>query len=300
MSAQTGQDMLAWMRDQAKITNQWAAEDRARDIGTFRPLQDQFIAEAQTWDSPERKAQAAAAATADVNIASRQQLGAMGREAASMGINPASGRYASARSKMGTDTALAGAGAANLARRQVMAEGDARRAQAINLGAGFAVNPGTSMGISNGAAQSGFSGAMQGHGQMANILNQDYQNRLQAWNANNQSTMGLFGGLGALAGAFFPSSKGYKKDKAPAKGNLEAVEKMPVEEWTYKDGIGDGGRHVGPYAEDFKAATGKGDGKSIPAQDMIGVTMGAVKELAQKVGRIEQAIGGMGVARKAA
>jgi hypothetical protein len=302
MSAETGQDMLEWMQSQAQTTNQWAVEDRARDINTFRPLQDRFIADAQTWDSQARQDQQAGAAVADVNIAARGQREAMGREAAAMGIDPRSGRFAQARGRMATDTSLASAGAANLSRRQVRMEGDGRRAQAINLGAGFAVNPGTSMGLSNGAGQAGGSAAMQGYGQMGSLLNQDYQNRMQEWNASNQSMMGMFGGLGALVG-LMPSSKDIKHDKAPSTGNLQALEKMPIEEWTYNDGAGDGGRHVGPYAEDFKAATGKGDGKSIPVQDMIGVTMGAVKELGAEVKALAAMVGGgkpMGAMRAAA
>lgn len=292
MSADTGRLMLEFMQTQAGITNQWAVDDRERDIEVFRPLQDRFIAEAQTWDSPERQNQQAAAAAADVNIAGRQQLGAMNREAAAMGIDPRSGRYAAARGRMGADLSLGAAGASNLARRQVRAEGDARRAQAINLGSGLAINPGTSMGLSNNATQAGFGGAMQGYGQMGSLLNSDYQNRLAAWNANNQSQMGLFGGLGALAGAFFPSSKEIKHDKTPSTGNLQKLEQMPVEDWTYNEGQGDGGRHTGPYAEDFAAATGKGDGKSIPVVDAIGITMGAVKELGAKVDMLAAKMGG--------
>ena len=282
MSAQTGQDMMAWMKDQAVITNKWAVDDRARDIEVFRPQQDQFIADAQAWDTPERQNQQAAAASADVNLTARQQTEAMGRDAAAMGIDPTSGRYAASRGRMATDTALGAAGAANLARRSVRMEGDARKAQAINLGAGFAVNPGNAMGISNAAGQSGFSGAMQGQGQMANILNQDYQARMQTYNANNASMMGVMSGIGSLAGAFM-SSKKIKHDKKPSGGNLDAVKAMPVEQWTYNPGSGDGGTHVGPYAEDFAKETGMGDGKSIDVISMMGVTMGAVKELAQKV-----------------
>ena len=75
-----------------------------------------------------------------------------------MGIDPRSGRYATAEAKAGTDLALAGAGAKNLARRQVEDTGRSLRANAINLGQGMAVNPGTSMGLSNGAGQAGFGG----------------------------------------------------------------------------------------------------------------------------------------------
>lgn len=304
MSAETGQQMLSWMQGQADITNQWAAEDRARDINTFRPLQDQFIAEAQTWDSPERVASQAAMASADVQNAAKVQRETAVRQATAMGVNPNSGRFINAQAKAGTDTALAMAGASNLSRRQVQAEGDARRAQAINMGSGFAVNPATSMEISNGAAQSGFSGAMRGYGQQASILNQDYNNRFSAWQSGQQSLGGLFSGLGAVAGALpwstMLSTKDAKHEKKPSKGNLEAVKKMPVEEWTYKPGMGDGGRHVGPYAEDFKAATGKGDGKSIPIQDMMGVTMGAVQELGAKVDQIAAKIDGAPKGRRTA
>ncbi|MEW6125024.1 MAG: hypothetical protein AB1698_20660 [Pseudomonadota bacterium] len=68
---------------------------------------------------------------------------------------------------------------------------------------------------------------------------------------------------------------------------------MPVEEWTYKEGAGDGGRHIGTYAQDFRRETGKGDGKSIPVIDAIGVTMGAVKELDAKFEQIARGIGPM-------
>jgi hypothetical protein len=36
-------------------------------------------------------------------------------------------------------------------------------------------------------------------------------------------------------------------------------------------------------AQDFKRVTGLGDGRSISVIDAIGVTMGAVKELAEKI-----------------
>ena len=69
---------------------------------------------------------------------------------------------------------------------------------------------------------------------------------------------------------------------------------MPVDEWQYKRGVADGGkqRHVGPYAEDFKRETGKGDGKTIPVVDAIGTTMGAVKELSAKVDRLDKRVRG--------
>ncbi|MBS4050220.1 MAG: tail fiber domain-containing protein, partial [Methylomonas sp.] len=68
------------------------------------------------------------------------------------------------------------------------------------------------------------------------------------------------------------------------RGVLDAIKKIPIESWRYKEGEGpDREVHVGPMAQDWNAATGLGDGKSIDAISAIGITMGAVKELAEKV-----------------
>lgn len=285
-SAETGEAMLNWMKGQAEITNSWAAQDRARYQDTFVPLQDQFIADAKGYDTPERRASEAAAAGGDVMLQGRIAADGRRRQAMAMGINPASGRFMNAEAKAGTDVALAASGAGNLARRNVENTGRGLIANAINLGQGSAVNPGTSMGLSNGAASSGFGGAMQGYGQQGQLLNADFSNRMQAWQANQGAIGSLGGALGSVAGLIFGSSKDIKHDKKPATGNLEAVESMPVEQWTYNAGEGDGGTHVGPYAEDFQATTGRGDGKTINVIDAIGVTMGAVKELAGKVDKL--------------
>jgi hypothetical protein len=288
MSARTGQDMLAWMKDQAAITNQWATEDRARFQGTFVPLQDQFIQEAQDFASPARKAMEADAAAADVTLATNQQMAADNRRLTAMGIDPRSGRSRDINRRAATDAGLAVAGARNVARRTVDDQGRSLRMEAINLGQGLGVNPATSMGLSNNAAATGFSGAMSGYGQQASILGQDFDQRMQGYNARMGAIGSVAGAVGMGTGLFL-SSKDAKTDKTePSVSPLGAVREMPVEEWTYKEGAGDGGRHIGPYAEDFTAATGMGDGKTIAAQDAIGVSLGAIRELAQKVEQLEK------------
>ena len=228
-------------------------------------------------------ASAAAEAGADVSLATRQAGEQRNRQAMAMGVNPQSGRFINANAKAGTDGALAMAGGKNLARRNVEQVGAGMKANAINLGSGLAVNPGQSMGLSNGAGQAGFGGAMQGYGQQASILGKQYDQQMQSYQAKQGGLGALGNALGTVAGAFmFPSSKKIKHNKRPMDA-LGAVKKMPVEEWTYNKGEGDGGKHVGPYAEDFAKATGVGNGKSIDAISMMGVTMGAVKQLADKV-----------------
>ena len=289
LSAQTGQQYLDFMKGQAATANEWAGADRARYLQTFRPLENELIQDARNFDSPERKRAAANEATADVTLAGSMADAQQRREAMAMGVNPASGAFQSAGRKAQLQTTLAATGAGNMARRRVEATADAKMADVVNLGKGMAVNPGTSLGLANGAASSGFSGAMQGYGQQASIYGQQHAQKMQAWEANQQSQAGLFGAIGNIAGMlpFFPSDETIKTDKKPVgRSLLKAVENMPVEEWTYKPGEGDGGRHVGTYAQDFQRETGKGDGRSINVVDAIGTTMGAVKELSAKVDKL--------------
>ncbi|MGL4859833.1 MAG: tail fiber domain-containing protein [Enterobacteriaceae bacterium] len=91
-----------------------------------------------------------------------------------------------------------------------------------------------------------------------------------------------YGGGAALFAAF--SSKKLKEDKKPVQGSaLKAIRRLPVESWKYRDGIADGKRHIGPYAEDFQKVTGRGDGTTIPVVDAIGLTMKAIQELDKRV-----------------
>lgn len=293
-SAETGEQMLEWMRDQAEVTNKWAADDRERWQTVFRPLQDAYISEAQGWDSPGRKSEAAQQAVADVRQQSANADAARVRQSMALGINPNSGRFQSGNREAALEMGLATAGAQNMARRRIEQEGDARRANAINMGSGLAVNPATSMGLSNGAIQAGGAGAMQGYGQQGSLLNTQYNQQLESWRAGQQSSAGLFGALGTVTGMMpwgaMLSSKDAKTDKIPLRDGdaLGAIRKMPVEKWRYKDGMGDGGAHIGPYAEDFAAATGQGDGKTIDIVSALGVTMGAIRDLDKKVDQIRR------------
>lgn len=300
-SAELGERYLTFMQGQAGITNQWAEDDRARFKGVFEPLEDRMVADALDYASPERKAMAASEAVADV----RQQT-ALGdqqrtRQMAAMGVNPASGRFAGEDRRAGTAADLAAAGAGNMARRQTEAMGDSKLANVVNMGRGMAVNPATSMGMSNSASGQGFQGAMSGYNQQGNLLTQQHNAEMKAWSANQQQMGAIGQGFGMVLGAMpFMSSKDSKTNKKKPMSVLDAVKDMPVEEWEYKKGMGDGGgkRHIGPYAEDFQRATGLGDGKSISVIDAVGVNLGAAQELAAKVEKLESKIDSMGGAKR--
>lgn len=312
---QTEQDKLANevtqnQLESSKQAQGWATEDRERYKTVFQPLQDEFIDKAKNWDSAERQDKVAAEAKADVQNNAALARQATDRNMASMGVNPTSGRYAGVARAGDMATGLAAAGAENNARNTVRNQAVAMQADAVNMGNGLAVNPATSLGLSSSTgsaaygttasnnAQSaglgsimgqGYQAAMSGYGSQASILNQQYNSQLNAWQAQNSASAGasssLWGGLGSMAGMgmMMMSSKDYKEDKKPVEGALDVVESLPVESWKYKDGISDGEQHIGPYAEDFKAKTGLGDGKSINVVDGIGLTMKAVQELSQKV-----------------
>ena len=342
--AALGQDWLAFAKEQFGISNErqkgidaltgkvtqaqldamntsmgWAKEDRARYKSVFQPLQDKFIEKANNWDSAEKQAEAATEARADVSANADLQEQIRARKMAAQGVNPNSGAWAGTERAADTGTALAAAGAQNVARRTLRSQAMALQGEAVNMGSGLPSQAGSALGLGTGAgsaavgnavsaeqprmqsmsimnagfggAMQGYGGAMQGYSGMGNSMNQIFNQNMATYNANNAPVNGLMSGLGSIAGLafggaskpWFLSDEDAKEDKREVRGVLDALKKMPVEAWKYKDGEGDGQEHVGTYAQDFQRATGLGDGKTINVVDALGVTMGAVKELAEKV-----------------
>lgn len=314
---QTGIDALTEKVTNAQLdsmnqANQWAAEDRARYKSVFQPLQDNFIEKANSWDSAANQAKVAAEAKADALNNSSAANAANARQMAARGINPASGSWAGIDRAQATQTALGAAGAENNARSTLRTQAMGLQGDALNIGnglpsqalsaAGVGVGAGSSANSNNLAAQqswlnnqsimtSGFQGAGALYKGAGDGWGNIYNNRVSLLQSQDQlnmaGTSAIIGGLGGVGGlgigAHMKSDEDAKEDKREVKGVLDALKKMPVEAWKYKDGEGDGGEHIGTYAQDFQKATGLGDGKNISVVDAIGVTMGAVKELAEKV-----------------
>lgn len=335
----------------------WAVADRDRYENVFLPVEDDFIDRATGYDSEERQAEVAAEARADVQRQTdigRQQAQ---RQMSAMGLNPNSGRFAGIDRAAEMEAALAGAGAANMARNQVRDKGLALKADVANMGRGLPAQSAQAASIGLGAGQAsassagmavgsmgapaatlqgigagygqasgtlgaasatlgsalgaagmanqnfmqsqnimgaGFNQAMQGVSNQANILNQQYNSQLNAWSMQQQAdaanSAGIFGAIGTGIGLAF-SSKDFKEDRKPAKGALDKINKLQIDNYKYKEGIADEGKHVGPMAEDFQRVTGVGDGKTIAHQDSIGLTMKAVQELDDKVDKISKQLG---------
>jgi len=370
--ARIGADYLSFAKDQFKISQQRqgqidkitkqatqfftkaAQQDRARYEQVFKPLEDQFIKDAQEYDSVDRQTEAAAKAKADVASEAALQRGAQERSLASAGVRPDSGRFAGIDRATGVNEAAVSVGAQNNARQNLRDRGAGMRQQAAGLGQGLTeravntmgagvdvtgqanaqwlqtpgiVNPGftaaqtgkaqqsdatargfgqAQTGLAHGAhtLATGYGLGMEGYRGAGNIYSGMHDQNIGIWNtqseidAANAKGAGEFAGTVIGAGAkLLPllSTKKAKKNRkeVPEGDALAAVEGIPVEEYQYKDGFADGGesRHVGPMAEDFAAATGKGDGRTIPIQDLLGVAMGAIKDLNTKVDRIANAVG---------
>lgn len=360
LAEKAAEKQFAMSDKQLEIATQqqeWAVADRDRYENVFLPVEDEFIDRATSYDSEERQAEVAAEARADVQRQAdvgRQQTQ---RQMSAMGLNPNSGRFAGIDRAAEMEAALAGAGAANMARNQVRDKGLALKADVANMGRGLPAQSAQAASIGLGAGQAsvgsagaavgtigaasgalngigagygqasgtlgaasatlgsalgaagmanqnffnsqgimgaGFNQAMQGVSNQANILNQQYNSQLNAWSMQQQAdaanSAGIFGAIGTGIGLAF-SSKDFKEDRKPAKGALDKINKLQIDNYKYKEGIADEGKHVGPMAEDFQRVTGVGDGKTIAHQDSIGLTMKAVQELDEKVDKISKQVG---------
>jgi hypothetical protein len=207
--------------DAATEAQKWAEEDRARTKDTFQPLEDQFIQQAKDYGSEAKQAEAAATAKADAATAAAGQQAASQRTMASMGVNPASGRFAGITRANDTALALGTAGAQNAARIATRDKGLALTADAINIGKGLPSSTASSMGLGLNAGNSavgnnqsannnfyqngsvmaqGFAGNMQGNSSAGSILNNLYGNQISAWGAQQQANATSAAGLGSMFG----------------------------------------------------------------------------------------------------
>jgi hypothetical protein len=81
------------------------------------------------------------------------------------------------------------------------------------------------------------------------------------------------------------SDRNLKRDLAPVdeQAVLDAVAKMPISTWSYKTDD-PSVRHMGPMAQDFKAAFGLGDtDRAYHPVDANGVSFAAIQALYERV-----------------
>lgn len=134
----------------------YSLEDRQRYRDVAIPLQDRILAEAESWDSPERQAQQAAQAQADVQRQADAQRRNVDAQLSGLGIDPSQMRAGAIANTLGLQTAAMGAMQGNNARQMVQQQGIAMRGNAANILAGLPAQGAQQQGIaSNNAGQAG-------------------------------------------------------------------------------------------------------------------------------------------------
>jgi hypothetical protein len=315
-STQIQQDVargqLSSMQQQQALAQDYADYNK----GTYRPLEQRIVADSQSYDTPGRQEAAASQATADVRAASNRAVGSTARTLMRMGFDPSTNA-----TKMAQQNALAEAGAATNARRNVEATGRAMRMDAASLGRGLPSAQATAIqtGTSAGGAAAGAAGAAA-NTQMGNaaLMGQGFGTALQGYgtsgnlyargaelNAGSAATnAGLMNGLGQMGGMMFAkymnSSKRVKTRMSyggPKSDHeaLDAIVDVKNRRWKYDAGVEDGGEHIGPYAEEAQAAMGDRvapGGKGINLQEAHQFNAAGIRAALARIEKLETALAG--------
>jgi len=214
---------IAQQQIQSADTNTARANDQWNQYKTmFQPVENQMVTDAQNFDSPERQAQQAAMAGADVTNSYNGALDSNQRNMERMGVNPNSGRFAAINNETNLAQAKDTAGAMNNARNNTIMQGMALRqgaaqfgrnmpntglaadSLALNGGNAAVNNMATGANINNagvGAVNNSFNSAANSYGSAGQIGLGLYGNQLNAWNQENQNTMAGLSGAGSLVGS---------------------------------------------------------------------------------------------------
>lgn len=337
-NAQIAREQLAYSREQderwrpmfeelfeSARTSQQRADQRSDDqwnryLETFAPAETRLATQALSFDTPERRNEAAAEAVAGVDMQFGRAREAQARDLGRRGVSISSGRGMTLDMAGRLAQAKAAAGADSAARRQVEVTGmnlvdnvaklgrgltgTSLQAQGIGLSAGSAAGGVLSqeqavrnaslqpVGAFMGSAFQGLGGAAGTYGQVAQMQQQaqrDFGSALGGLGslAGTLALAPVTGG-GSLFGNLLKSDPKLKKDHGTVspRAALRSLEGKDVHAWTYKPGVEDGGTHIGRMA-------GKGDvstphGKAIDIISELGTHHAAIKALAQDVAALKK------------
>ena len=245
------------------------------NVGTFRPLEQGLVSDAQRFNTESYREQMAQKAAADVQQAFQGAQGTAMRAATRMGINPNSGAFGAASNANALKLAAATAGAQTGARTQAEQLGWARRLDAAGLGRGLAGSSSAAYAGATGAGSAGLSSAMaagnqysQAFGQGASYGLQGAQMGIQGqgnilssqtgvFNASLQAQGETLGGLvgagsklGAAAMPYLMASDRRLKENITLVGHDERTG-LPLYDFEYKNGSGR--RFRGVMADDVES-----------------------------------------------
>jgi hypothetical protein len=236
------------------------------NVGTFRPLEQGLVTDAQNFNTEAYRSQMAQRAAADVQQAFQSMQGQTSREMARRGINPNAGAALAMQNTNALKLASATAGAQTGARTQAEQMGWARRLDAAGLGRGLAGASSAAYGGATGAGSAGLNSAMSAGNQYSQAFGQGAQYGLQGAQMGIQGQGNILNAqtsvyntaqnaqaemLGAVAGAGIA-----KYSDRRLKENIELVGRdertmLPLYEFEYKGGTGK--RFLGVMADDVEA-----------------------------------------------
>jgi hypothetical protein len=309
--------------DTSATQKQFATDQNAYYKETFQPVERQMVRDAMEYDSDANVKRVSGEAAANVNQQFSNARGQSARLAGRYGL--ASTAFSGPQGASERAQALGAAGAATGAANAVRDKGIALRAGASNFGRNMpntASNFYAGSNASNSAAFGTGQTAMNSIGQNAAVVGQGFNTAISGNNSAGSlygqvaqiegKDSGVWGALGGVAGQFAGSKAGSsliasglsflsdvnaKTDIKPVSDDeaLAAVKATPVSRWSYKGGMGDSARHIGPMAQDVNRTMGESaapGGTSIDPISMNGINMAATAALARKVERLEQALEG--------
>lgn len=304
--------------ESGKLNNAIAKDYYDYMIDVFRPLEKDLVKSANEYDTAGRREAEAAEGLSDVRQAFDTQREMANRNKERMGVNPNSGNSMALNAQMDVQEAIAGADAMNKGRERAESMGRAMKLDAVSIGKGLPSNQATSQQIANSSAQGavntglataqnnraeiglmgqGYQGAIQGVSAGGNMLQNQYNSQLQAYQANAARSDSAWAGIGQVAGmagmAMMASDENIKKDVKDFDDEkaLEGVKKTKIKTWKY-DGDKVAGlddvEHVGAMAQDLQKNLGStvSNGKQVDVISAIGANMAATKALAKKVDKL--------------
>lgn len=289
-----------------------------RNQTVFQPLEDQIVADAQTFDTPGRRAQAVAEATAGVENSFGRAQQANTRAMLRMGMSPTGSASAALMQDAALAKAKALAGSTAEATRTVEQQGYARKMDAAGLGKGVVGSQATQQQIatSTGGASVGASGAALGAATSgADLMKTGFGTAIQG----NQSAGNLYGQaaqiqntatgnsldfLSSTFGSFMRSSERVKMGTGKVTDGtreLDEIEATPVhKDWQYdpsKGGPADPRKYTGAMAEDVQEHMGDEvapGGEVIDMRAMGGKLMAGMQALSREVKQIKRQVARMG------
>lgn len=337
-SAKTGEEALNWFKqvyaDQApqradtaatdkevaqaqlasmQFANQQAQEAATRNKTVVQPMEDKIFADAQSYDTPERRAAAVADAAANTEANFGRAQEGVTREIMRRGGSVGDPANASLMQDAALEKAKAITGSTAEATRNVEGQGHARMMDAAGLGHGVVSNQATQQQIAgqagagavgasgaglgatmsgNSTMQAGFNSAMQGYGQAGSL----YGTAAGIDSRTRGQDMDFLNNAMKTAGTIWAaSSKKIKKGTgkpADTGGALEQVDSLDVQDgWQYdpaKGGPDDGGQeHTGPMAEQVQAKMGNrvapgGKGIDYSVVGMGGKILASIQQLSKQ------------------